>query len=108
MFTQLRSYLDPDRQWRTLATLLHAVFGLLLGFVLLLFGETLVRTLLVVLLVGAAFEVGQTDTVDDLAPEKLGKPGYGFGVMDLLADLAGALLAIGLWLLGGLLRGRLL
>jgi len=77
--------------------------GFVLGLASLLAGASPLGSLAVVLFVGGAFELGQVDTARNpnvcyregttFGP-LLGRPGFGFGVLDLGADLAGGLLAV--------------
>ena len=97
------SILDPDTNWRSTDKVEHLVGGFAIGVGALLAGASLVGSLAVVLFVGGAFELGQVDTARNpnvcyregtsFGP-LLGRPGFGFGVLDLGADLAGGLLAV--------------
>jgi uncharacterized protein YfiM (DUF2279 family) len=82
-------WLDPDRCLTCADTWAHAGAGagVSLGTQLVLPRAGVVRRLLIVLAIGAAWECGQAS-----ATTQRGR-GYGFGLKDLAADLVGALAA---------------
>ena len=109
---RLRDLLDPDRDWRTLATILHyagcfvlcALFDALPGFV----GISLLGAFLLTVWTAAVYEAGQTDaaySIKDAGGKRYaGRPGFGFGLMDLAAGILGALTwAIPRWFLAAVL-----
>jgi len=102
---KLRDYLDPDRDWRSVATLQHFVVCFVLSclFVLLLpaitwvvLGAPTLAAFLLVLWTALVYEAGQTDTAyslrDGSGRRYAGQPGYGFGLMDVAAGMLGATL----------------
>lgn len=96
-------YLDPDTRVFSRDKFEH--FGGCLGFtlILLFIGFSPPAALLLTMLVGAVFELGQVDTARNLSVMTrdgrplLGQPGFGFGLLDLAWDIVGALVAIGIW-----------
>jgi hypothetical protein len=87
------TFFDPDRNWKSPDKAGHAAAGFVAAMFFGLFASPL-AILGLVLLAGAAFELGQWDATRNL-PGAL-QPGHGFGLLDLAADLAGALVYIGL------------
>jgi len=87
-------FFDPDRRLLSGDKLQHLVGGLGVGL-----GASLVvawpLVLAVVFVVGAIFELGQWDAVRGTS--FLGQPGYGFGPLDLAADVLGGVAAVLLW-----------
>lgn len=104
---RLRDLLDPDTDWRSLATLQHfaaCVFlgGLFLGLMpyllWLVMAEPTGAALLLVFWTASVYEAGQTDTAyslrDGAGRRYAGQPGYGFGLMDLAAGMIGAIVGV--------------
>jgi hypothetical protein len=91
---RLRDLLDPDRDWRSWSTIEHFLVGLILCC---LFDSALPTwgAVLATIWTGAVYEAGQTDIAyslrDSSGRRYAGQPGYGFGLMDLAADVAGAI-----------------
>jgi hypothetical protein len=81
--------IDPDWNWRSGDKVQHAAGGFALCLV---FDAVLPirQALMLTLWTAAVFEAGQTDVAISL--HKLGAPGYGFGLADLLAGSVGACL----------------
>ncbi len=98
-----KHFFDPDRNWKSWDKAEHAAAGLLICALLTLFVSHWIA-LGVTIALGAAFELGQYDTarstyveyehgdIDRTYEIALGNEGYGFGLLDLAADTAGALL----------------
>lgn len=87
----MRRFFDPDRRILSRDKLFHAVGGFL-TFVFLNFFTTWGWALVLTVLAGAIFELGQWDASRGTALE--GQAGYGFGVLDLGADTLGAIFAV--------------
>lgn len=84
---------DPDWDWRSWDKIEH-LFG---GFgvrLLMELKETGWDAVFWSCVIFVVYELGQTDVAR--SQKLLGKPGYGIGLLDLLYDLAGMLLAIAL------------
>jgi len=92
---------DPDRDWQSVNARQHFLAGAGIDAIEQGIGwpRRWWQRVTIVAVVGAAYEAGQESSVHD-DPAKRG-PGYGFGVMDLGLDIAGALISEGL---GSLLR----
>lgn len=89
-------FFDPDTRIFAYDKLQHAAFGFAAGTLLLFgLGFTPVWTLLAVLAVGGAFELGQWDNARGL-PGPF-RPGTGFGLLDLAADVLGAAIPVALY-----------
>ena len=84
-------FFDPDRRVFSADKLGHLIGGCGAALVVLPF-VSWPLALGIVAVVGAIFELGQWDGVR--GTPYLGQPGYGFGLLDLTADLVGALVAI--------------
>lgn len=96
----LKSWIDPDRNWKSLPTFQHflAGFGLLVLFHD--FGGYPMGTAIFGMLWSALiWEIAQADVTHDLpAPDGApygGRPGYGFGPLDIGASCLGGLLYLG-------------
>lgn len=85
----LRRYLDPDRNWRSPDKLEHFAFGVVLCWLFTLAALSGPAALWWTAWSAVAYEAGQTDTAASAG--LLGKPGFGFGLLDIAAALAGAL-----------------
>lgn len=95
-------FFDPDVRWQTSDKVEHLVGGIGIAFLvaLILLLPHNVALVLLVILVGAAFELGQWDIARDvpelhtIPTDKTSPflPGYGFGLLDLLADFLGGIL----------------
>lgn len=82
-------FFDPDTKIWSIDKLEHFLGVALLTWVGCVFLPNV--TAAIVAVCGAAlFELGQWDSVRTTAPTKLGTPGYGFGLLDLVAGAAGA------------------
>lgn len=88
-------FFDPDRDWRTPDKAEHFA-----GCALVCFGLSVAfpyaHAIVSAVLVGAAHETGQVDALRDVAPARLGTPGYGFSWLDMAFNAAGALLGAAL------------
>ena len=97
----LRELIDPDRNWRSWATLQHYLSGFLLCGIFARFLST-GHALALVAWTSLVYEVGQLDVaynIKDAGGRRYaGRPGFGIGPMDLLADMLGALTWIGAWM----------
>lgn len=86
-----RSFFDPDRRWFSRDKLQHAVLsGLLCALLSVFFGP--LWALGATIWTGVVWELAQWDGARSAG--MLGQPGYGFGLRDLAANVAGALLAL--------------
>lgn len=85
-------FLDPDRRWFSADKWLHLVGAALTCAALVLVGTQPLRAFAYTVVAGAIFELGQWDALR--GTEYLGRPGYGFGLLDLAADALGALVAM--------------
>jgi hypothetical protein len=108
----LGQFVDPDRVWFARDKYQHGGFLLAFGYLgARLAAATLplpaLAVALVVLVVGCivavTYELGQTDTAyasGKIYPGHglLGRPGFGFGLLDLTWDLAGLVIGIAVWL----------
>lgn len=84
-------FFDPDRRIVSRDKLFHAVGGFFV-FVALNLVTAPLTAFVFTLLLGATFELGQWDASRGTA--QAGQAGYGFGLLDLAADLVGALFAL--------------
>ena len=90
-------FLDPDSDWSARDTYLHAAAGASIdlavrsGIVAQSWRSSAPRRVVLVVLIGAAYE--GVETLAAWENNQLGQPGYGFGLKDLVADLAGAVIA---------------
>lgn len=91
---RLRDLLDPDRDWRNLATVQHYLFGIIFCAML----DWRLSTWAAFTLTtwtGAVYEAGQADATYSLKDSQgrryAGQPGYGFSLMDEGAVALGAL-----------------
>ncbi len=99
------SLLDPDRQVFAFDKLQHFLSGIALCWIAtvwLRFG--IWGALLFVLYSAVLYEIAQTDVAysikDGSGARYVGRPGFGFGILDISAGMVGALLYVGLrWLL---------
>lgn len=91
---RLQDFLDPDTKWRSWATLQHYLSGFLLCGIFDAFLAT-GHAVALVAWTGLVYEVGQLDVAYNLkdadGQRYAGRPGYGIGPMDFLADMLGAL-----------------
>lgn len=100
---RLRELLDPDRDWRSFATLQHFLVCAVLGalflalmpwFIWIALALPTLAALLLVLWTAVIYEAGQTDMAyslrDSSGRRYAGQPGYGFGLMDIAAGMLGA------------------
>lgn len=85
-------WFDPDRDWRSLDKIEHAVLGFATALVLLLVVHAGLGILAWTLALGLAFELGQADVAH--SQRLLGKPGFGIGLLDLFYDGLGALILL--------------
>jgi hypothetical protein len=102
-------FFDPDTTVFSFDKLDHAVGGTAIAIFLGALGFSAVGVLLGAAFVGAVFELGQWDTARNLdikfappgaTPESpLGHAGFGFGLLDIAAGVAGAAVLVGLRLL---------
>ncbi len=96
---RLRDLLDPDTNWRSFDKVQHFASGLILCA---LFDAFLPRSVafLLVLWTAVVYEAGQTDAaynIKDAGGHRYaGRPGFGFGFLDLAFGAGGALLYLGL------------
>jgi len=99
----LLGLLDPDRNWRSFSTIQHFVSGP--GYMLLyhntIWHFPLWTAVTLTLWSAALYEIAQTDVaynIKDAGGQRYaGRPGYGFGLMDIAATMLG----VGLFLLVG-------
>lgn len=95
---KLTDLLDPDRNLRSWDKVEHAAFGFVLCC-LFTFALSPLAAFWWTVWSGAIYEAGQTDVAyslrDGSGRRYAGQPGYGFGLLDLACDVAGA----ALWLL---------
>lgn len=103
--------LDPDRDWRSPHTRQH-LLGCLIACLLLSWILPPLVAAAIVLALGLGLELGQWDIARGTPqlheggdPARPFLPGFGFGLMDLAADLAGTLIALALRGLLGLAGG---
>lgn len=96
------SFFDPDRRLFSKDKVQHfagAAFIMLLALVVVPFVEALLppplRALALIFVIAATFEAGQWDAVR--GTEYLGRPGYGFGLLDLVVGMVGALVVLGVY-----------
>ena len=89
----LLSLLDPDRDWRRFDKVQHAASG----FVICLLSDAFLplgTALLLTLWTALVYEAGQTDVAfnlrDGSGRRYAGRPGFGFGLLDIAFGLAGA------------------
>lgn len=96
---RLPRWMDPDNDWLGADKLAHGVMGFALGIFMLglhlQYHLSLPRQLAVALLVSVAYELGQTDTA--ASANMLGKPGYGFGLLDIVWDMVGVCICLALF-----------
>lgn len=100
---KFKDLIDPDRDWRSWATIEHYLICFVLCALFDLPLTTWAAFLLTVWTAGV-WEAAQTDSTysikDSTGRRYAGRAGYGFGLMDLAAGTAGALTWILLhWLL---------
>lgn len=86
----IRHLLDPQKRIRQ-DTVQHYVSGLILCGLAHLLGYSFTDSVLIVGYVGIAYEAGQTDALYSSKSPLLGSEGFGFGLLDLAADVAGAM-----------------
>lgn len=102
---RLLDLLDPDRDWRSWDKVQHlaACFALCALFDLLGFAAATAFVLTV--WTAAVYEAGQADATysirDGSGRRYAGRPGYGFGLLDLGVGILGALCWLGLRALVG-------
>jgi len=106
---RFRDLIDPDWDWRRLATVQHFVACFALAFLSVqltpaitwvALGAPTLFAFLLVLWTALVYEAGQTDTAyslrDSAGRRYAGQPGYGVGLMDIVAGILGALLYLGI------------
>lgn len=89
------SFFDPDRQFFTMDKLQHAAFGAGITLVALALGFGPLWSFLAVLALGITYELGQWDVARHFMSRM--HPGFGFGLLDLLADLIGGAIPIAVY-----------
>lgn len=91
---RLKQLLDPDTKILAFDKLQHFASGFI-GAALLSLRYGFAETMILALLFGIVYEFGQTDiaySIKDAGGNRyVGRPGFGFGLVDLAADVAGAL-----------------
>ena len=90
---RLRDLLDPDTRLFSGDKLQHAAAFFVLAMLASTF-LTPLPNLVLMLWTGVIYEAGQTDVAVSL--HRTGQVGYGFGLLDLAADMVGASLWVGL------------
>lgn len=95
---KLTDLLDPDTNWRSLSTILHYLSGLGLMLVFWpLLGLPWLQAFGWTFWTAVIYEAGQTDSaynIKDAGGKRwAGRPGFGFGLMDIGACQLGAITA---------------
>lgn len=92
----LRSLLDPDTNWRSWSTLQHYASGVILCAIMdAVLGFSPGHALELNAWTAVIYEAGQTDASynikDGSGRRWAGRPGFGFGLMDIAAHMLGSL-----------------
>jgi len=100
LWKKIAFWFDPDRDWRSVDKLQHAVLGFVVALLLLvpiylrwvLFAHAALGVLIATLVIGLIWELAQAEIAH--SQHLLGKPGYGIGLVDLAYDGIGALILL--------------